>query len=367
MVSVGRISAKRASAATELAASMTETPHPDEFFPPHHRQGLFYSSAWQKAWHEAYGSHPAIKLHPEAGLYTYPQKLKGLLPVRSATPTGATSPGTRSIRAEYLVLAGAETVLEAQQFLEKLTAEKNWHQLCLPDIPEGSPEFEAIQTAARNLGLQVREQERNTAFAVDISIGGFENYLTGLGKNTRLKLFNRRKKLEEAGKVALENWWPDRRNAFYELLNQFHQKRWGKPCYHGRNQTFIEDLLTRLDQAGAHVDLSVITLDGEPVSTTLDIAAQGRCYNLQAGYAEDLVKNVSLGTLHLGYQIEKAFQAKYDHYDFMAGEGKNTQYKASLANCHADLITLMLVRHPLLKLAYRLQDRLSKPTTMEGA
>lgn len=346
---------------------MTETLHQDEFFPPHHRQSLFYSRAWQEAWHEAYGDHPAIKLHPEVSLYTYPHKLKGLLPVRSATPIGATSPGTRSIRAEYLVLAGAETVSEAEDLLKKLTAEKNWDQLCLPDIPEGSPELGAIQTAARNLGLQVREQERNTAFAVDLSVGEFEDYLAGLGKNTRLKLFNRRKKLEEAGEIAEENWWPSRREAFYELLNQFHEKRWGKPCYRGRGLAFIDKLLTRLDQAGAHIDLSVITLDGEPVSTTLDIAAQGRCYNLQAGYAEDLVKNVSLGTLHLGYQIEKAFQAQYDHYDFMAGEGKNTQYKASLANCQTDLITLMLVRHPLLKLAYRLQDKLSKAVTTEGA
>lgn len=338
-----------------------------DFFPPHHHQGLFYSSAWLEAWREAYGNHPAIKLHPDAGLYTYPQKLKGLLPVRSATPIGATSPGIRSIRAEYLVLTDATTDMNAEQLIEKLTSENKWNQLCLPDMPESSPELGAIQAAARYSGLQVREQERSTAFAVDLRVGGFENYLAGLGKNTRLKLFNRRKKLEEAGDVALENWWPNQREAFYELLNQFHQKRWGKPCYRGRNQTFIDKLLTRLDQAGAHIDLSVITLDGEPVSTTLDIAAQGRCYNLQAGYAEDLVKNVSLGTLHLGYQIEKAFQAKYDHYDFMAGEGKNTQYKASLANCQADLITLLLVRHPLLKLAYRFQDRLSKTVTTEGA
>ncbi|UZJ43925.1 GNAT family N-acetyltransferase [Marinimicrobium sp. C6131] len=346
---------------------MTETLHQDEFFPPHHRQGLFYSSAWQEAWHEAYGNHPAIRLHPDAGLYSYPQKLKGLLPVRSATPIGATSPGIRSIRAEYLVLTDATTNVGAEQLLGKLTAEKKWDQLCLPDISESFPELGAIQAAARNLGLQVREQERNTAFAVDLSVGGFENYLASLGKNTRLKLFNRRKKLEEAGKVALENWWPSRREAFYKTLNQFHEKRWGKPCYRGRSLAFIDKLLTRLDQAGARIDLSVITLDGEPVSTTLDIAAQGRCYNLQAGYAEDLVKNLSLGTLHLGYQIEKAFQAQYDHYDFMAGEGKNTQYKASLANCQADLITLLLVRHPLLKLAYRVQDRLSKTAITEGA
>jgi len=338
-----------------------------DFFPPHHRQGLFYSSAWQEAWREAYGSHPAIKLHPEAGLYTYSQTLKGLLPVRSATPIGATSPASHSIRAEYLVPTGAESVAKTEHLLGKLIAVKEWHQLCLPDIPESAPELRAIQIAADSLGLQVREQERSTAFAVDLRVGDFESYLASLGKNTRLKLFNRRKKLEEAGEVVLENWWPNQRSAFYKLLNQFHQKRWGKPCYRGRNQTFIEDLLTRLDQAGAHIDLSVITLDGEPVSTTLDIAAQGRCYNLQAGYAEDLVKNVSLGTLHLGYQIEKAFQANYDHYDFMAGEGKNTQYKASLANCHADLITLMLVRHPLLKLAYRFQDRLSKSEATEGA
>src|SRR5690606_40849246 len=65
-----------------------------------------------------------------------------------------------------------------------------------------------------------------------------------------------------------------------------------------------------------------------------DISYQGRKYNLQTGYQENFHKSISLGTLHFGYQIEAAFRdPDVAFYDFMAGKGKNSDYKKSLANC----------------------------------
>src|SRR5690625_5636520 len=41
-----------------------------------------------------------------------------------------------------------------------------------------------------------------------------------------------------------------------------------------------------------------------------------------------------------GYQIEAAFEAGAEVYDFMAGAGKNSQYKASLANTQHEVVDL---------------------------
>jgi hypothetical protein len=88
----------------------------------------------------------------------------------------------------------------------------------------------------------------------------------------------------------------------------------------------------------------------------LDINVNGRVYNLQSGYLENFAKGISLGTLHFGYQIEAAFKSeKVGFYDFMAGNGKNSNYKASLANKTAQFNTVILVRNPILKMLYKIR------------
>lgn len=328
------------------------------FFPQHHRFGLFRSAAWQEAWREHWGHHPAITPLTEdsntpAEFYRFREFKRGLLPIRTAFPTGVSSSATRSIRSEYFCFSRSRSNLKSDVAAYLNSAlPHGWDQLYLPDLLAESEDHLALLEVANEAGLYVREQEREAVFAVDLRQGSFDDYVTSLGKNTRLKLFNRRIRLAQEGSVKVENIWPDR-EAFYALLNDFHQQRWGKPCYQGRNLDFIDSLLIGLVQEGKKVDLSVMTVAGKPVSVALDITAQGRCYNLQSGYLEDFVKGVSLGTLHFGYQIESAYKEGADIYDFMAGNGKNRQYKASLATTQSEFVSLMLVRNPVLKLAYR--------------
>ena len=54
------------------------------------------------------------------------------------------------------------------------------------------------------------------------------------------------------------------------------------------------------------------------MSVLYDIQAGGRVYNLQAGYEESFHHKLSLGTLHLGYAIEQAFQvSSISRYDLL--------------------------------------------------
>ncbi|GGY82329.1 hypothetical protein GCM10011613_28870 [Cellvibrio zantedeschiae] len=277
--------------------------------------------------------------------------------MRTAFPLGVSTSIAPSIRSEYFNTAAyASSNSLARNYVEAFL-ESRCDQLYLPDILQDSPEYDLWKTLSDESGFDFIVKDINPTYGVDVSCESFDVYLSGLGSNTRLKLYNRRKNLHMLGEVKVENLWPDQ-EYFYKLINDFHQKRWGRDCYQGRNLTFIRLLLDNLVHDGHEVNLSLMTVNKKPVSVVLDIQFNGRIYNLQSGYLEGFAKNISLGTLHLGYQLESAFsRADVDFYDFMAGKGKNADYKSALSNRKAAFNTLLLVRNPVLKILYRMQRR----------
>lgn len=335
-----------------------------DYFPNTHRPGLFRSQAWLDAWQSAWGddaaltrahiSQPSLALAP---IYSYTHRIKKILPIQTAFPQGISTPAAASIRSEYFVLPCVEEkdmAGAALQFMQHI-AQLRWQQFYLPDMLENSSDYCELAQAAAQQGWDFVVIDKNTTYGVALNAQTFATYLATRGANTRLKLFNRRKNLAELGAVVIENIWPNK-EYFFTLINRFHQQRWGKPCYQGRNARFISQLLDGLASAGHHINLSLMTLAGEPISVLLDVRVNGRIYNLQSGYQESFAKNISLGTLHFGYEIEAAFNSGcVDFYDFMAGNGKNANYKAALANASAQFHSIMLVRNPIVKWLYKLQ------------
>jgi CelD/BcsL family acetyltransferase involved in cellulose biosynthesis len=229
--------------------------------------------------------------------------------------------------------------------------------LFIPDVLINSLEYTQLVQVAEAAGLLVLVRDTATSYAVRVRDNNFEHYLKHIGSNTRLKLHNKRKKLYALGVIEVRNLWPQV-DEFIEILNGFHQQRWGKPCYQGRNLQQIMTFLHKIAENGGAPDLSVIYCDGKAISAVLDLHYRQRIYNIQSGYQEKFQDGISLGTLHLGLQIEKAFFADADYYDFMAGNGKHSNYKQSLATHSEDFASLMLVRSPILKFLYRINDKL---------
>lgn len=337
-----------------------------EFFLPKHRPGLFRSRAWLNAWQASWGDCPEIQqltadtsLALDAIVFAYPQKIKKIFSVTTAFPLGISTAAAPSIRSEYFFCPDKFSIVD--QYIEhyiKAALHYKWDQLYIPDVLEGSVEAQAIKRVAQKNSLDCILKDVNVTYAIDLRRMSFDDYLKQLGSNTRLKLFNRRKNLQKIGRVEVMNIWPNQ-DAFYLLLNQFHEKRWGRVCYQGRNLKFMRLLLDSLAEHGHGIDLSVMTVDQVPVSVVLDITVDGRIYNLQSGYIEDYTKNISLGTLHFGFQIEAAFakNMEIDTYDFMAGTGKNSNYKSALANSTEKFHSFLLVRNPLLKILYKAQKK----------
>lgn len=229
----------------------------------------------------------------------------------------------------------------------------SWTEAVFRDLVTGGATARMIGLWAHEKGYLVREIHRDIAYQVDTRIG-FEAYLRSLGKNTRLKLYNRRRRLGEMGAVAERFWSP---KPFLELLNEFHRKRWGRACFNAQSVRFHERFLNHIESEGGVPQLSVLTLDGEPVSALYNIVFDGRVYNIQSGFLEDVGKGIAVGTLHLGYALERAFAAgDIEWFDLLAGEGKNGNYKSHLATHYTPLVSLMVVRHALFKLVYRLVE-----------
>ena len=336
---------------------MTSTSH--AFFPEHHRPGLFRSRAWLNTWAQHWGhganimplaNSPELAEHK---LYRLRQMLKGVIPIQIGFPAGVSTSATPSVRSEYFFFSQKEekSAQVIADYLNQLQRQR-WDQFLLPDLLRSSNEYPLLLDQARAANLKVVEKHCDKTYGIDLTDKSFEQYLGSLGKNTRLKLFNRRKNLASLGTIKLENIWPDQ-DRFYQLLNEFHRTRWNKPCYQGIQLQFISDLSQALADDGHEIDFSVLSVNDEVVSVLFDVRVNGRQYNFQSGYLENFARNISLGTLHLGYQIEAAFSNPgIGFYDFMAGTGKNSDYKSAIANTSDELVTLALVRNPLLKFAY---------------
>ena len=324
--------------------------HLDRYTPSVSAPSIFQTKAWRQAWLLAW------QQQSQAGeSYSVPIKIKGLYRAHSNFPLGCQSPGLRSIRSEYFTP-------DTESFSDYLNAVlvDTSHQLTFPDVIVGSPFYQALQQLAiRQKRIRVVEKNPDLAYSVQTGTGTFNNYLAHLGSNTRLKLYNRRKRLASLGTVALTKSKDD--DTFLDQLNAFHQVRWGKPCYQGNNLVFIRSLLPALRAEGHSVCLSELRVDQKVISVLLDIQVGQRIYNLQSGFIEDFSKGVSTGLLHLGYQLESAFNdSSVSAYDFMAGHGKNANYKARIATQKLPLTDVVLVKSQILKAMYQLQHWLQR-------
>ena len=75
------------------------------------------------------------------------------------------------------------------------------------------------------------------------------------------------------------------------------------------------------------LNFSIIMLDDVPISIQYNYVVNQRNYNIQAGFNESLHKKISLDICTLDMRSKPALNNNYSAYDFLAGEGKNTQYK----------------------------------------
>ncbi|MES2673191.1 MAG: GNAT family N-acetyltransferase [Pseudomonadota bacterium] len=330
---------------------------------------LFRSKTWLDAWHKAWNesldksspnSTEAITHFTCGNLsaYGYKDKLFKLLPIKTIYPEGKTSKRLPAIRNEYFQFPFAPNDHQSwEDFWSDLNSQ-GWDRILFDDILKKSADYSMLINQARRRGFTVLTRNEEVAFGINTAACDFLTYVKQLSKSTKIKLYNKRSRLNSLGKISINNICDDK-EYFIKLLNEFHMDRWGKPCFSKTNEKMINYFLDNCNNEDIKLDCSVMTLDDIPVSAVFDIKCGNRTYNLQSGYKENCAKGISLGMLHLGYQIEAAFSNPEVHYyDLMAGRGKKSNYKESISNNRVEFASLAVFRKKWIPAAHRIKDQL---------
>jgi hypothetical protein len=323
-------------------------------------ENVFVSDAWREAWWFQWGSepgfHPLVQFKPEisSNFYIDRYRWKRILPIGCLQFVGTNYRRLSTPRSEYNSFSvNTDKTLTA---LENMLS-ADWTEAVFRDVIGGGRCHKAVANWAGQKGFPVRVLHSDEAYHITTD-SDFQGYLGSLGKNTRLKLFNRRSLLKEQGAVAIESWPLDRLVEFFGVLNSFHSVRWGAHCFSSDSCNFHERFLHKLCEAGGRPELSVLTVDGKIESVLYNVHYRGVCYNLQAGFNEVFHKKIALGAIHLGYSIENAFNdPDIGVFDLLAGGGKRSNYKVHLATHSTSLISIMVVRNRFHRLLYWALDR----------
>lgn len=239
--------------------------------------------------------------------------------------------------------------------LEHIHRNPEWDEFVMANLRMDSATYHALAQDRALPGCYLREAEQYPSYYLQTA-GEFADYLAGLGKHTRLRLYNRRKQFDALGETHY-HLVTDRLEEMFELLNRLHRQRWGYAAFENERLEFnarVAGLLAHRDG----VYFSLLTLNNRPVSIQYNYNINGHIYNIQGGFDAALASKVAPGYLHFGYELERAFDSGTTIYDFLAGEGKSTDYKKHLTRTTLDIVDLQIIRDWKLKLLYRLYDRI---------
>lgn len=240
-------------------------------------------------------------------------------------------------------------------FLQYISKSDNWDEFIIPYLSKSTKLYKLLLNNDILGNCYKRKALEYKSYFITTT-SSFENYLKSLGKNTRLKLFNRRKKLNNLGEIEISSVDSEIEKHF-DTLNCFHQKRWGKPVSEGKMLDFNK-MVGKLLAQNKQLNLSLIYLNNQVEAIQHNYRVNGHEYNIQSGFTEDIHKKISLGMLHFGYAIENAFQKETIVYHFLAGEEKNTQYKERLTKEHIPMIDMQIIRSPFNKLLFKTYDKI---------
>lgn len=267
--------------------------------------------------------------------------------------------GSGGIRSEYMDIITIRKweKLVSLTVAKHLLSTKIWDELIISDINDNSIFYKTLLKESQRQKIATRKLSSDSCYSIDTT-GTFDNYLSKLGKSTRLKLYNRRKTLSKYGEISLETACLESNDDIFDILNSFHKLRYNSPAFDTKAITMIAEINDKLPmKSNEKAFSSILKVNNQPISVIVNLYITNKIYNIQLGYFENFDKRISLGLLHLGYSIEMAFSSnKVETFDLLAGKGKTTNYKERIADCHTSLVSKQFVRRPVLELIYFTND-----------
>ena len=238
-------------------------------------------------------------------------------------------------------------------FARKIHADVDWHETVVYMSSETSAYSSTIAAQALAEHHYVRDDGLIDTYCVDTN-GTYAEFLGSLSGNLRNKLHNRRSRLREFGEVSVarvnSNEVADTTDSLFEL----YEKRWSRTVGAGA-RVFLEAMVRYWDERGT-LRLSRMCVGDKVVSVILGVVVGDTEYNLQSAFDASIGKGVSPGLLHLGYELERAFDSQTLRYDLLAGGGKTTEFKSRVAPATDRFRTCQVIRGPLRKALYSFYD-----------
>ena len=281
--------------------------------------------------------------------------VRGLLRTRRLQFIGKRLSYSSGIRSEYMGFIVHQSYEQPvmERLLDAIAREPSWSELALFDVDETSSLYKALPHWAAARAYHKRHEQAGPTYVVDCR-KRLADYLASLGSNTRLKLYNRRKVLEQKGRVELVPLTEVTWQTLIDSVLHWHQGRWSKCVFGNSSMAFLRAVTSM----PALRDSSLLMLDGVPVSVMVNVRAGKTVYNIQLAFNDDLDKRISMGTLHLGYVIEQMFlDPAVERFDLLIGKGKHSNYKSHIATQGPMLVSDRWIRRRPLKWGFQLYDR----------
>ena len=288
-----------------------------------------------------------------APLYVRNTFLAGKLPLRRIELIGQAWRDPHAVFSEYLDLIVARGHEEAviRSLAQWLEGERDWDDLALPYLKAGSL---AHQLACEHLASfsHVREVDPVVGYSAPLP-ESFDLYSRGLASGVRRKVLHQRRKLHNPMLVSAE---AGEVGGFMEALRALESRRWGpkQDLLYG----FNEDVARFYASAGS-LRLTRLVSAERTLSVMYVIRVGSTEYYLQSAFEPEASKGMTLGYLHFGYQIEAACAAGVKRFDFLAGTGRQRDYKCDLGSETVTLVCCHAIRSSWLRALYRLRRLVS--------
>jgi CelD/BcsL family acetyltransferase involved in cellulose biosynthesis len=257
---------------------------------------------------------------------------------------------------DVIAVAGREQEVRAAA-LESVLRQERCGEFTVGWCAEGAAWQELIDARPGRWLRYLRMVDPLISYEANLA-DGFAAYLASLSGNARRSLFNLRRKLSDQGTVSVAAVPPGEHRLALAEMTRLHALRWGGPPFSPAGLRMQQDLIERWSDAG-RICLSVLKVDDRTVSVLYDIRIGHVQYNMQMGFDPGFSSSLSIGLLHLGYAMEQAADDGVLTYNFLAGTGRETDYKKRIASRQVELISIQYLQDPVVASMFRMYDRLN--------
>jgi len=262
-----------------------------------------------------------------------------------------------TVRSEFLdfIVDSKNPISIRRALFKEIYADSTWDEMILADVLTSSATF-ALCTINNKYKNKTHLRMREKDVGVNICTKGkFSDYLAMLGKNTRNSSFTCRNKLSQAGDLTIITS-SDNNKENLALLNRFHLQRWGKKCFDDKATSFHQNMLDN-PSTTFQLSFTLMKLNNVPISISYNIFYEKKVFNLQLGFSELENHRLAIGSLNLGFVIEKNFNNnEAEYFDLLLGSGKNIYYKDRYKGKLYNASTLEIIRNPYLRTIFKFYD-----------